>query len=50
MSIDSENPLLLEVLTASSTSYTYKPDDQIVDVIRTWKIWEKIYLINIISK
>jgi len=32
MSIDSENPLLIEVLTGSSTSYTYKPTDQIVDV------------------
>jgi len=35
MSIDPENPLLLEVLTASSTSYTYKPDDQIVDYPQT---------------
>lgn len=32
MSVDSENPLLLEILTGSSTSYTYKPEDQIVDV------------------
>lgn len=32
MSIDSENPLLIEVLSGSSTSYTYKPTDQIVDV------------------
>ena len=32
MTVDSENPLLLEVLTASETAYTYKPDEQITEV------------------
>ncbi len=32
MTIDSENPLLLEILTASNTAYTYKPDEQITEV------------------
>ena len=32
MSVDAENPLLLEILTGSATSYTYKTDEQIVDV------------------
>lgn len=30
---DKENPLVLEVLTASSTAYSYKPDSPIEEVI-----------------
>lgn len=37
MSIDTENPLLVEILTGSSTAYTYKPSEQIIDVILTHK-------------
>ncbi len=32
MTTDPENPLLIDVLTASQTAYTYKPNEQIVDV------------------
>lgn len=32
MTVDPENPLLIEVLSGSSSSYTYKPDEPIVDV------------------
>lgn len=32
MSIDSENPLLLEVLTTSATAYAYKPDEPVIEV------------------
>jgi hypothetical protein len=32
MSVDPENPLLIEILTGSSTSYAYNPAEQIVDV------------------
>ena len=32
MTADPENPLLLDILTGSSASYTYKPDDSITDV------------------
>ena len=32
MSVDPENPLLIEILSGSSTSYTYNPTEQIVDV------------------
>ena len=32
MSVDPENPLLIEILSGSSTSYTYNPAEQIVDV------------------
>jgi len=35
MSVDPENPLLIEILSGSSTSYTYKPSDQIVDYPQT---------------
>lgn len=31
MTVDPENPLLIEILSGSSTSYTYKPDESIVD-------------------
>ncbi len=34
MTIDSENPLLLEILSASNTAYTYKPDESIVEVLK----------------
>lgn len=30
---DKENPLVLEVLTASSTAYSYKPDSPIEEVV-----------------
>lgn len=30
---DKENPLVLEVLTASSTAYSYKPDSPIEEVL-----------------
>jgi hypothetical protein len=33
MTTDPENPLLIDILSASNTAYTYKPDDKIVDVI-----------------
>jgi len=32
MTTDPENPLLIDVLSASQTAYTYKPNEQIVDV------------------
>jgi hypothetical protein len=32
MTADPENPLLIEILSGSSSSYTYKPDESIVDV------------------
>jgi hypothetical protein len=34
MTADPENPLLLDILTASTTSYVYKPDEKITDVIK----------------
>ena len=35
MTVDSENPLLIEVLTGSPTSYTHKPDTTITDYPHT---------------
>jgi len=35
MSVDPENPLLIEILTGSSTSYAYNPAEQIVDYPQT---------------
>lgn len=35
MSVDPENPLLVEVLTGSPTSYTYNPDSSIADYPNT---------------
>jgi hypothetical protein len=35
MTIEPENPLLIEVLRGSPTSYTYKPDEKITDVKKT---------------
>jgi hypothetical protein len=32
MTIDPENPLLVEVLSGSASSYTYKPDESISEV------------------
>lgn len=32
MTSDPENPLLLDILTASPTAYVYKPDEQISEV------------------
>lgn len=32
MTTDPENPLLLDILTASPTAYVYKPDEQITEV------------------
>jgi hypothetical protein len=32
MTSDPENPLLIDILSASNTAYSYKPDDKIVDV------------------
>ncbi len=35
MSSDPDNPLLLDVLTASSTSYTANPDEQTLTEVKT---------------
>jgi oligosaccharyltransferase complex subunit beta len=35
MSIDAENPLLIEILTGSPTSYTYNPSTQVTDYPHT---------------
>lgn len=32
MTADSDNPLVLEILTASSTAYSYYPDEKITEV------------------
>ena len=32
MIADSDNPLVLEILTASSTAYSYFPDEKITEV------------------
>lgn len=32
MTADSDNPLVLEILTASSTAYSYFPDEKISEV------------------
>ena len=36
MSSDQENPLLLDVLTASSTSYTANPDEQTLTEVKRY--------------
>jgi hypothetical protein len=35
MSSDQDNPLLLDVLTASSTSYTANPDEKTLNEVKT---------------
>ena len=44
MTSDPENPLLIDVLSASNTAYTYKPDEKIVDV-RHFKICYFIFFL-----
>lgn len=34
MTADNDNPLVLEILTASSTAYSYYPDEKISEVIK----------------
>ena len=38
MSTDQENPLLYDVLTASSSSYTANPDEQSLTDVNNWLI------------
>lgn len=45
MSADPENPLLLDVLTASSTSYTANPDEQTLSEVRNDKSIERNILL-----
>jgi hypothetical protein len=43
MTIDPENPLLIEVLSGSPTSYTYKPEDSISEVRVFYDLNKKKY-------
>lgn len=40
--VDPDNPLVLEVLTASSTAYSYDPDKEISEVCEISKLMYKI--------
>ena len=41
MTADSDNPLVLEILTASSTAYSYFPDEKISEVIYSHSLYHQ---------